>query len=70
MSGLRQALLQRLADRLAIAREYHLNGDRDLPECCWVHYDQHPEGRTEHWVHRLCTQGCPHWHHRIEVFLA
>lgn len=70
MSGLRQALLQRLADRLAIAREYQINWDRDLPECCWVHYHEHPEGRIEHWVHRLCAPGCPHWHHQIEVILG
>jgi len=26
--------------------------------------------RTERWVHRLCAEDCPHWHHQTEVWIA
>lgn len=75
-SGLRRALLQRLADRLAIARLYATDfTDRELASCCWVTYPktcQHDDGSShvEHWVYRLCYEDCPHWHHQTEVWMA
>lgn len=73
--GLRKALLQRIADRLAYARE--LDGGSLEPgcwSCCWVSYEfpsPYVEGRIEGYIYPICDQDtCAHWHHQTEVFLA
>lgn len=78
---LRRALLQRLANDLAVARELDRNPDLDgLWPCCWVSFEMtqrfqadgvRPEGlRRVACVHRICDDDCAHWHHQTEVFLA
>lgn len=93
-AALRRALLQRVADRLGLARllsdelEDEDGVRRELAACCWVRYevtrrvwDQRYDAggrareatsrwRTERWVHRLCAEDCPHWHHQTEVWIA
>lgn len=72
-TDLRRALLQRLADGLRVMAEV----DSLDFTCCWVKYDHSPSpGRVEHHVHRLCQHstywedGCRHWHHRNEIWMA
>jgi len=93
-AALHRALLQRVADRLGLARllsdelEDEDGVRRELAACCWVRYevtrrvwDQRYDAggrareatsrwRTERWVHRLCAEDCPHWHHQTEVWIA
>lgn len=78
--ALRRALLQRVADRLAFARAIADGADPNALHpaeswrCCWVAFEWptppsylYPMHR---FVHRICDEGCPHWHHEIEVLLA
>lgn len=70
--ALRRALLERLARALAVARGLQ---DGTVPggcwTCCWVSYSwRTTRGNEEEWLHRLCSDNCPHWHHQNEVFLA
>jgi hypothetical protein len=64
---LRRALLQRIANGLAVARKLH-----EQPElggcwpCCWVPFER---GGVR-FLHNICADGCPHWHHQTEIFLA
>lgn len=67
-----RALLQRLANDLAVARALHDGSlEGGCQPCCWVTYPKPgPGADVEYWLHRLCPADCPHWHHQTEVFLA
>jgi hypothetical protein len=71
VSALRRALLQRVADRLGVARllseDVDVDRARKLAVCCWVLYVVR---RQEYWAHRLCSDDCPHWHHQAEVWIT
>jgi len=71
----RRAMLQRLADGLAvIARPYRYEWT-----CCWADYTLMEHGRPVKWGWRFCNgnppgalaaRPCDHWHHQAEIFLA
>jgi hypothetical protein len=68
-SSLRRVLIQRMANNFAVAKELNeRTTSMDPAYCCWVTYPvPHSPGKTLHWVHKLCTSPCPHWHHQIEI---
>lgn len=66
---IRRSLLQRLANDLAVARKREEDPEwNHLPSCCWLHFEWPEPGRLA--VHRLCGDGCVHWHHQNEIWLA
>lgn len=83
--ALRQALLQRIANRLAFAQALHEGSIDPFWFCCWVRYEYPTPPdygyRTVRQMHSLCTSPgigfseylrtrCDHWHHQAEVFYA
>lgn len=67
---IRKALLQRIADDLAILAEYMGRTNPPLARCCYVHFEAIEHGHPLTFVHRLCDPPCYHAHHNGEVWLG